>query len=79
MNDTTPTRADALTEGDIILYQDDLFQVDSEPEYLTRGIVFDGLPLAITDRETQEICLHPEEVVALVDYQPRTPAAINAA
>ena len=78
MNPTTPTPADALTQGDIILYQGDLLQVDSEPEYLMRGIVFDALPLDLEKTgETQELCLHPQQIVQLVDYQP--PAADPAA
>ena len=79
MNPTTPTRADALTEGDIILHQGAQYQVYTEPGYLTRGMVFDALPLDFGTGETQEICLHPEEVVQLVSYQSRIVTPVNAA
>ena len=63
MNEPIPTRADELTEGDIIRYLDDELMVYSAPIHTIRGIEFDALPIAIEGLETQEMCLPLEEVV----------------
>ena len=74
MQDETATpmmvRADELTAGDIIRYGGDDLQVYSEPEYLIRGMVFDALPLGLeATGETQQMCLHPQLRVQLLDHQ----------
>ena len=69
MTETTHTRADELTEGDIILYADDELMVYTEPKYTAKGIKFDALPMAMEGNETQGMCLHPEQVVQRIGYQ----------
>ena len=70
MTEALTMSADQLTAGDILLYQGDELMVCSEPVYTIRGIVFDALPLAIEGRETQGMCLHPEQAVQHIGYQP---------
>ena len=74
MAETTPMRADELTEGDIIRHLGDNLMVYSAPEYLTRGMVFDALPLAFASTgATQEICLQHEQPIELIDHQRAIP------
>ena len=69
MTEATHTRADELTEGDIILYADDELMVYSATKYTTKGIKFDALPMAMEGNETQGMCLHPEQLVQRIGYQ----------
>lgn len=64
--------ADQLTEGDIIRhFTGDVWQVISEPEYVSTGISFEVLCLDIEMLpNTQQVVFAPTWRFELLDYQP---------
>ena len=69
--DATQICADQLTEGDIIQYSTDLWQVISEPEYVSNGISFEVLCLDVkTPPNIQQVIFAAGWKFELIDYQP---------
>jgi hypothetical protein len=52
--------ADRVTEGDIIKNFSGVWQVITEPEYITSGIQFDVLWLGLEEYGPQTVCFRPE-------------------
>lgn len=70
--DATQISADQLTEGDIIRhFTGDVWQVISEPEYMSTGISFEVLCLDVeTLPNTQQVVFAAGWRFELLDYQP---------
>ena len=70
--DVTQICADQLTEGDIIRhFTGDVWQVISEPEYVSNGISFEVLCLDVeTLPNTQQVIFAASWKFELLDYQP---------
>ena len=66
----TRISADQLTVGDLIRHLGNLLKIVTEPQYTTRGIEFDALPLEVTDKETQGMCFDPRWQFDLLGHQP---------
>ena len=71
-SDATQIYADQLTEGDIIRHiTGDVWQVISEPEYVSTGISFEVLCLDVEmPPNTQQVVFAPGRRFELLDYQP---------
>ena len=71
-SNATQICADQLTEGDIIRHSTgDVWQVISEPEYVSTGISFEVLCLdVVMPPNTQQLVFAPAWRFELLDYQP---------
>ncbi len=75
--DATQICADQLTEGDIIRhFTGEVWQVISEPEYVSNGISFEVLCLDVeTLPNTQQVIFAAGWRFELLDYQPSMTAS----